>query len=244
MKKIISIAFLFFIHAAQSQNVIIKQDVENDFEEQEYGPNKKYYNATFTSFGLLFGAPDSTGSAVNWAKSFYYETGARHKHQFSPLFAMGHDFNLNFKSYSIKQNDEKTFGGISHHKSERLLKVDANFLIYTRFNLKKKRGNQLGRYIDLAGYVEYQLFARHMTKDKIDAQLGGSMVKSYYRDLPYLNKWNYGATVRLGFRHMLLFCQYRISDMIKPSTQFPYQELPRFCAGICFDVPTEFSRDR
>lgn len=248
MKKliIILISILFMQEKSEAQNVIIKQDVNQDFEdhEQEFGPNKKYYNSSYTSFGLLFGAPDHSGSAIDWYKSFFYETGTRHKRQMGPVFAIGHDVSLNFRSFSITQNNEKTFGGLARHKSERLFNINANFLIYTRFNFKPYRGNQLGKYIDLAAYVEYAFITRHMVKDKVESELGSTMSKSYYRGLPYLNKWNYGATVRLGLRNLVFFCSYRLSDMFNKSTQFPYEELPRFCAGISFDVPDEFSRDR
>ncbi|HRE74118.1 MAG TPA: hypothetical protein PK637_00200 [Flavobacteriales bacterium] len=244
--KIRAILFLAVLIPVYSfgQNIIIKQDVLADQEESNYGPNKKYYKSTFTGLGLLFGKPDATGSAINGYKSFYYESGSRKKRQMGSFFAIGRDLSLNFRSFSIKQNDSKTFGGIAQHKAERLFNINGNLLIYTRYNFKPKRGNQLGKYLDLAGYVEYAMITRHVVTDKLDEALGGNTIKSYYRGLPYLNKWNYGVTARLGFRHMLLFCQYRFSDMFNRSPQFPYQELPRFCAGICFDVPDEFSRDR
>jgi hypothetical protein len=244
MKKSIIVLLLFIPVFASAQNIIIKQDVDAELEESDYGPNKKFYNSNFTSFGLLFGKPDLPGSETIAWQSFYYETGMRHKRQMGKVFAMGHDWNLNFKQYAIKQHDEKTFGGIAQHKAERLFSINGNLLIYTRFNFKPKRGNQLGRYLDLAGYVEYAMVTRHVVKDKLDEALGGNTVKAYYRGLPYINKWNYGVTARLGFRHMLLFAHYRMSDIFKYSAQFPYQELPRFCAGICFDVPDEFSRER
>jgi hypothetical protein len=231
----------------QAQNVIIKQDVDRDFEKEEMdelGPNKKYYKSTFTSFGMLFGAPDNPGSSITPYRSFFYATGARHKHQFSKRFGLGHDASLNFRTFYITQNSSKTFMGNIQHRSERLFNINANITIYSRINLKAKRGNQLGKYLDFAFYGEYAALTRYVVTDKLENPNGAEISKTYLRGLPYINKLNYGAEFRLGLRHMLFFVQYRLSDMIRYSYDHPYSELPRFCAGVNFDVPRDLYKGR
>ena len=238
MKRTFIIAVLScLINTVYSQNVILKQDVNKDFENDEYGPNKKRYRSTFTSFGFLFGNPDSIGSEINWYKSFFYETGNRKKRQLSKFYAIGRETSLNIKSYSIKQHDEKTFGGFEKHKAERLLLVNLNLTIYNRFNFKPNRGNSLGKYLDLAGYIEYAFIGRHIVTDKIDQVSGYSQGKYWLRGLKYLNKFNYGAQARFGLSHFSFFCSYRFSNLFKEKNQIDYIELPRFTAGFSVDMP-------
>lgn len=236
------ILFILFSVHTNAQNVIIKQDVGMDFKHDDYGPNKKYFKSTFTGFGFLFGSPDSIGSEINWYKSLYYETGRRSKKQLSPFYAIGREASLNVKSYSIKQHDQKTFGGFQKHKSERLLLINANICLYNRFNFKPKRGNSLGKYLDIAAYGEYTLMGRHIITDKIDPLSGYKNGKYWLRGLKYLNKLNYGVQARIGFSALTFVCSYRLSEIFKKTIQTDYVEIPRFTGGICVDVGLKKSK--
>lgn len=236
--------FLLFVFAfgslfANAQNIILKQDVEKDFEDSDYGPNKKHYRSTYTNLGFIFGNPDAPGSSVNWYKSIYYETGNRTKRQYGQFYALGRETSFNIRNYSIAQKDGKTFGGFEKHKSEDLLLINLNLTIYNRFNFKPHRGDHLGKYIDLAGYLEYTPIARHITRDKIDSQSGYSQGNTWLHGLKYLNRFNYGVQIRLGLGGISFFGMYRISNMFKKTTQISYVELPRYTAGISFDIPVK-----
>ena len=235
MKKIILFSFILLPLLSSGQNVIIKQDVNEDLEEEEYGPNRKFYNSTFSGFGFLIGSPDSAGSAINWQRSFYVENGARHKRQFGQFFALGHDASFNLRSYSIKQDTAKTFGGFQTHTAERFIQVNGNLIIFSRFNFLPRRGNHLGRYIDLGGYAEYAVITRHMVRDKLPDITGYKNAKTFFRGLQYINRLNYGATARIGFGNFIFFGQYRLSDIFRKTEQFNYQELPRYTVGISLD---------
>jgi hypothetical protein len=237
MRKLFFLAAIVAPFSLSAQNVIIKQDVNKDFEKEEHGPNRKFYNSTFSGFGMLFGEPDSAGSAINWYRSFYYENGSRHKRQFGSFFALGHDASVNLRSFSIAQDSSKTFGGIQQHKAERFFNVNGNLTLFMRFNFLPNRGNHLGRYLDLGGFVEYSVITRHMVRDKLQTSTGYNHSRSYLRGLQYVNRLNYGATVRIGFGHISFFGQYRYSDMFKKTETINYQELPRYTAGITFDMP-------
>lgn len=236
MRKTLVILFFLVSVSGACQTILIKDEVDVTLNESDTGPNKDHYYSTFSSFGMLFGAPDSTGSEIVPYKSIYFDMGWRSKRQFSGFFALGNEFNFNLKNYNIKQTDEKVFGGFQQHKKEKLVLVNANYTLFTRFNFVK-RGDHLGKYLDLGAFGEYAFVTRHITKDKIASGDGYTYSKHYLRGLKYVNRVNYGFTARLGFSYLTLFCNYRFSDLFNNKVFPAYPEIPRFTAGISLDVP-------
>jgi len=236
MRKTLAILLFFISAAAMSQTILIKDEVDETLNESETGPNKTHYYSTFSGFGMMFGAPDSIGSEIVPYRSICYEMGWRSKRQFSGFFALGNEFNFNLKNFYIKQHDEKVFGGFQQHKKEKLLLINANYTLFTRFNFVK-RGDHLGKYLDLGGFAEYAFITRHITKDKIETEDGYTYSKHYLRGLKFINRFNYGVTARFGLSYLTFFCQYRMSDIFNDKIFPAYPELPRFTAGISLDVP-------
>lgn len=236
MRKTLAAVFLLLFSAAGAQTILIKDEVEETLTESTVGANKDRYYSSFTSIGVLFGAPDSTGSEINPEKSWYYEMGWRTKKQFNGFFAIGSEFNFNAKNYNIKQHDEKVFGGFEKHKKEKLFLINANYTLFMRLNFVK-RGDHLGKYLDLGGFAEYAFIRRHITKDKVETGFGYTYSKHYLRGLKFVNPFNYGVTARFGVNYLSVFCNYRLSDIFNDKVFPAWPELPRFTAGFSFDVP-------
>ena len=97
-----------------------------------------------------------------------------------------------------------------------------------RFNYGR-RGNQLGKYIDLGGYGNIVFDHTHFTKNK---KADGSTIRSRTTGLNYYQLLNYGLSARVGFNKFVLFGQYRMSNMFYGDKNLP--ELPRILAGLQF----------
>ena len=230
------ISGLLISNCVSAQEVLIFQNVQKDTSDLTYGPNQKYYTSSYLAFGFIFGTTDSSGSDLRWNRSIELESGARFKQQFGPLYALGYDFGINIKNYNIKQHPDKVFGGQITHKNEHLFTLNLRFLLFNRFNFAVQRGNHLGKYIDLGAYAEYMPWGRHIFKDTLDGGYGFRVQRTSFGKLEYVNRLNYGLSARAGVSILSFFFNYRLSDMLRKKDKFPYPELPRFSAGVSFDI--------
>jgi hypothetical protein len=220
---------------AGAQEILIRQFPQLDTIPSEKGPNRKHYYATFFGFGSLFGSSDSSGSDINPAKSYWVSLGFRYKRKYSSFFNTGWDLSIEARNFNIKQSDEKVFGGKFTHQRERLFQYTANVSFFTRFNLSK-RGDHLGKYIDLFATAIYAPIERHYTYDKIDAIYGETRGKHVFTHLQYIERFFGQVGIRYGLSFLQFQVFYRPLDMFKNSSRFPYPELPRFGAGIVIDI--------
>ncbi len=229
--------FLFFTtQLLSAQTVLLREDVNVGLAIPNEGPNRKHYHATFFSAGLHFGEPDQRGSELRWQNCLFVETGWRHKRELTRFYALGHDFSFNFRNLRVRQHEDKRFGGPAIHAREKLVLINANLLLFQRFNFLPNRGDHLGKYLDMGLYGEYAIWARHITQDDVEAENGYKRARTVLRGPRYLNRFNYGVALRYGISGISVFCTYRLSDMFRGKAPFDYPELPRFCAGISFDM--------
>jgi len=218
-----------------AQEYLIRQFPRLDTIPSKIGPNRTHYLATFFGFGSLFGPTDSSGSDVNPARSYWINAGWRYKKKHSTFFNTGSDLFFEVRNFSLAQTDEKVFAGQFKHKKERLFQVTINYSLFFRFNLVK-RGNHLGKYIDLFATAIYAPIERHYTYDKIDAVYGETRGKHVFTHLQYIQRFFGQVGVRYGISAVQFQVFYRPLDMFKNSGRFPYPELPRFGAGIIIDI--------
>jgi hypothetical protein len=84
-------------------------------------------------------------------------------------------------------------------------------------------------------YSDFQLFRRHVYFDNIDPAFGYGKHRTSLGRINWMNYINYGAEARIGVNFFYIFGKYRLSDMLKQLTSFPYPELPRFTVGFGFE---------
>jgi hypothetical protein len=200
-----------------------------DTVESVKGPNRKHFVHPFMSFGMCVDAGE-TGAQVKQPRIDQFSFGVRYKRRIAEHFAWGWDLAYNVNDYSLKQNLIKTTPDSFLYDRQRMLFYNAQAGLYVRINYGK-RGNTLGKYIDLAGYgdavIAHTLYTKYHLMDN-------SVVRSRRTGLGYFQRLNYGAQVRFGFKKMIIYGQYRLSDMFyKPEN---FAELPRIIAGIQFSL--------
>jgi hypothetical protein len=214
-----------------AQEEILEMNPAVDTIEPVQGPNRKHFVHPFMSFGLCIDAGE-TGAQVKQPRVDQFSLGFRYKRRVAEHFAWGWDLAYNVNDYSLKQNLIKTTPDSFLYDRQRMIFYNAQVGLYVRINYGK-RGNTLGNYIDLAGYGDavfaHTLFTKKRLNDKYN-----SVERTRLSGLGYFQRLNYGAQVRFGFKKIIFYGQYRLSDMFyKPEN---FAELPRIIAGIQFSL--------
>ena len=239
MNKIIFYSVFFLI----SQNILAQEYILRQFPKLDTipkteGPNRKDYYASYYSFGYLFGSTDSSASDVLWSKSFWFAIGGRYKNKRTEFFNTGVDYQLEVQNFRIAQTNKKYFADTLIHKKAKYVQYSMSLSYFLRFNLTK-RGNHLGKYIDLFGMFTYAPFNRYAVFDKINASSGSKLEKKVYSKLQFAENFYYRVGVRYGISIFQIVAFYRPDNLFKRKSDFPYAELPRFGAGIMLDIGNE-----
>jgi hypothetical protein len=226
MKKIVFV-FLFVLLgiAGFSQTVLMHQDAK-DTVLGKHGPNLKNFSHFYVGIGFIAGKPDSAGSDIKAGKSVNVVLGYRYKLKISNFYAIGYDIAYNSYSFSLEQDSKKITPDTVLHKKEKLNFGNLGLSPYMRFNYGR-RGNHIGKFIDLGAYGDWTFIASDISKDK---KSNGNLVKTKISHLNYYNATNYGVLVRIGFNRYVFYGNYRLSNIFKSSYNYP--ELPRIIIGL------------
>lgn len=212
-----------------AQEEILEMNPAVDTIEPVKGPNRKHFVHPFMSFGFCIDAGE-TGAKVKQPRVDQFSFGFRYKRRLAEHFAWGWDLAYNANDFALKQDLIKTTPDSFLYDSQRMIFNNAQAGLYIRFNYGK-RGNTLGKYIDLAGYGDAVIAHTLYTKYHL---LDNSVVRSRRSGLGYFQRLNYGAQVRFGFKKVIIYGQYRLSEMFYKTENFA--ELPRIIAGIQFSL--------
>lgn len=224
---------LFFIgfNRLFAQEILMEQDVLADTAVSNRGPNKKHFIQSTISFGLILGATDNDSTQIEMGNSFEFNTGIRYKRRFTNFYSIGAELAYSVQSYRIKQTEAKLFPSAGQYAKEKLIFNNAMVGMYNRFNFGK-RGNSLGKYLDLGGYCNLTLISKHYVKvDNTGDTLALSKNTEFInRKLDYTESVRYGVMARIGSNKLSIYGKYRLSNLFKP--EYGYPELSRLIIGL------------
>lgn len=227
MKSISTILLIsLFTLNLVSQEVVLFESVKADTIIEKQGQNRKHYTHSYMGFGVILGNSEGAGSDINYWSSSNFEFGFRYKYKICNYYALGLLLNYNMDLFNIKQESGKTFPDTLFHKKERLTINNVGIGVYNRFNFGK-RGNIIGKYIDLGAFGDLRFFAEHFTKDKSPNK---EIVRVSTSRLNYIEPISYGIFANFGINRYSIYAKYRLSDLFDKT--FGYTELPRFTAGV------------
>ncbi|MFW6327723.1 MAG: hypothetical protein ACOC2F_05365, partial [Bacteroidota bacterium] len=205
--------FLFMIilvttSAISSQEVIMEETFEEKDFFKEYGPNRKKFSHSYVSIGFpVFFDMKNTVSTDNFL-SVNFQFGNRWKRKINNLLSAGYDVRYERVSLRISQLDEKEFPSPVLHDKEKITKDILGGEIYLRINAGK-RGDYLGKYLDLGSYFNYNFITRHVTVDEVDrGEYTGEKRKQVFTKIPFMQNYEYGLSARLGFNKILIYSKY------------------------------------
>jgi hypothetical protein len=214
--------------AAQAQQVLVQANVADDTIKTTFGPNRRYFAHGYLGYGLLVGSA-GTGAAIRYGLgSAELHAGGRLKVRFSQILALNVDLGYAYRRYELAQNAEKTVPTPALHREESL----ALHQLYSEASLRLnagRRGNSVGRYLDLLAGGSWVVASSHTTVD--DPAPGIGSVETTEHGLPYLRRWTGSAGVRLGIDRYALTVRRRLT----PAFAVPYAnwpELPRWAVGL------------
>ncbi len=217
MKHILLPIFILFAANLFSQTVLLHQDIQKlDFQMPSSGPNYKNFHQLYLNY--LFTIPMNEDNEVetNTGRSGEFTIGWRYKRKLSEWFAFGTGLSYANSQYSIKQYAGKQIPNNIQHDKEKLKYNNINLELYIRFNFGK-RGNIIGKFIDLGAYGGYAITIKHFYEDaanKNSPPAYAGKIKVNEKDLNYVNHLNYGLIARMGVNRWVISTSYRLSNLL------------------------------
>lgn len=215
--------------AARSQQVLVQANVADDTVRTTFGPNRRYFGHFYLGYGLVAG-PAAPGAAVRYGTgSAELRGGGRLKVRFSQTVAATVDLGYAFLRYQLMQDGQKLIPTPAPHRAENLGLHQLYSEASLRLNAGRRRGNSVGRYLDLLAGGGWVAATHHTTED--DPAPGIGRVETTEYGLLYLRRWSGHAGARLGLDRYALTARYRLSPAFGPAYA-AWPELPRWVLGI------------
>ncbi|MGL4595921.1 MAG: hypothetical protein ACRCYO_00240 [Bacteroidia bacterium] len=237
--KFLLVVFLAFASDLAAQKELLNIQVDTTTKIPNWGPNRRHYFQQYIGLGIMPG-PMEKGAKTNWwSTSLLY--GYRYKLKLWSWNALVVEGAYRHDRYSINQKQTKLLPvDPLRHQRERISLHNITGAFYDRINLGK-RGNVLGRWIDLGVYADYAFRVSHVYLDQYydsnSFQGGQVRRKTRVTRLPFANKLNYGASVRYGSYFYAIWVNYRMTDIIKyPEGATATPDLPKIVVGMEFSI--------
>jgi hypothetical protein len=226
-----AIGWLLLIPAAHAQSVLLHANVAADTLRPTTGPNRAYFSHFYLGYAAVVGKSAGSGAELRYGRSGEMFVGMRQKYRLTQAAALGLDLRYARLVYHLAQNDRKILPTSDRHDSEYIALPQLQTEVYGRLNLGR-RGNVVGRYVDLTGWGGWVISSVHHYVDK-PGPTGSGRVEVTERQLNYIRRWSYGVGARLGSGRYALVARHRLSDTFKQTptiTQYP--DLPRWVVGL------------
>ena len=228
MKNSFVFILVFFGHYLFAQDYV----VDEKFDPDNYSNDTTY----FENFSLIVGwgsfiNENSLGELIEPQGSNYFEF----KYQYYIKFfkgckiAIGSGYNL--EAFQLK-NDSSTLylDSVFHQKRKfRFQNITTNVGIKLYSNKKQS----ISTFVQMGVYYEFGIRSAYITRDEVSEM----SLRSRIIRLPFVNLYNYGLEVRLGYGRIAGFLRYRLTNKIKDSSG--YSLLPAVNFGIQLDAPLE-----
>ncbi len=212
---------------ASSQTILLEVDRGNELKNTTHGQNLKIFNQGFIRTGML-ASNDFEGAQIIYGSSVNLAIGFRKKYKISGFYSMGFEIESEYTDYKLKQEKGKMVPDtIINNISERLDYYSLGLGFYQRFNFDPGRGNFLGSFLDIGISGQWHYSIKDISKNN---QPDGTVVKNVTKKLPFVDYVDAKAYARLGFSKVSLYGSYRLTDLFKPSWNFP--DMPRVVLGL------------
>ncbi|GAA3947705.1 hypothetical protein [Hymenobacter algoricola] len=214
---------------ARAQRVLLRENVAADTIRPTFGPNRAYFSHVYFGYGLVAGRSSREGAELRYGSSAEVQLGLRNKWRLNQRLALGLDGRYARPVYHLAQTSTKVLPDPVLHRREYLAlpQLQSEALLRLSYG---RRGNAIGRYVDVVGWGGWVLGSVHHTEDSPAA--GSRKIQTAQRGLAYVNRWSYGTGLRLGSGRYALAGRYRLSNVFRPAYQARYPELPRWLLGL------------
>lgn len=210
-----------------SQKILLEEDVKSDTVVPAYGPNLKKFRQAFFAFGFPLNL-DGTGSSVNFGSSNEFTVGMRSKYKLCSHNAAGYEIWFNRQRFSLSQDAFPD----SLRNIRELYKIGSlGGAVYDRVNFGR-RGNVLGKYLDLGAWGNWHMRKRHEIRNENEE---GEKVDMVTTGLKAMENFSFGLMARAGWGMAALKFSYRLSDHFNDDRA----EFPRLSVGLEIALPSK-----
>lgn len=219
MKKIfwvtlVLLTFSFSLTPVSAQEILLENETEGLYDVPKTGKNRRFYNHFYGSYGAFIQTETTEGLKTNPWLSYQFTIGSRQKFKLSGFYAMGLDFAISWNRYRIVQDENNVFPDALNHKKEVFGQNGLSVEYFNRFNFDYKRGDHIGKYLDLGVWGSWVFMSKQVVWDEYDGLVAGaSRSKTIYRGLDYDKPFQWGLKARLGFDKLVFFAAYRMSSL-------------------------------
>ena len=218
MKRYFLILIIFSGLSVSAQTVLMQEKVDSVYQEIKFGVNSKHFVHTYISFGFVFGEEEVT----KFGNTNTFGFGLRYKLKLINHLATGLDLAYNYSTINFP-----THGNVDKDKYQI---QSLKYAWFFRINYGH-RGNIMGKFIDVGAYGTSTLFSQNYVK--LEGDYNQYQAFSYtHEELKYLESFNYGLLLRLGFNQFVFFSEYRMSNMLKPHVLDGVREVPKWTIGL------------
>ncbi len=234
IKKLNFLIFLFLSLGITAQDIVLDKNVDEQFNEKK-GPNMRQYGHLY--FGIAFVVPynNISGADVESYRSGELAYGYRYKLKLLSFYAIGFDLSHHWSRYGIKSETavpvtiENPLSQASEVNKLSLGIASLGAEAYNRINIGK-RGNVLGNYLDIGIKGEWNYVRKLIMKEKAVSGDYYETSRSVQKNLNFIRKYSTLVTARIGINKIMLYGDYRFSDLI--AAGFTTPELPPLTVGV------------
>lgn len=210
-------------HSLSGQEVVMEKTVAPGMFKMNDGPNTDRFTHAFVSLSSFLKTSASQAD-LKFPNSLQIAAGFRTKYKIAEWYALGYELEYRLSNYRYSSSHDN----LPFHETDKILTHSIALSLFQRFNFDK-RGNYIGKFMDMGVYGEVPFSKSNILIDNADT-LGSGQQKLVLSKLKFMNAFNYGVCVKLGYNRVVIFAIYRFSDIFKPS--YNRIDLPRLNVGL------------
>lgn len=213
-----------------AQRILIEEDLRGDTIVTDFGMNRKHYFHNYLGVHFPVGSGEVSQADVAIGRSWTLEYGFRYKRRYSQTFSGGLETVFKRSSYHPERFLQVDLPEGYDYNREKFVFLSLGMIGYQRINLSKKRGNYIGRFVDIGAYGDIHYNVRHIMR--IEGEEDNMRIRRSHMGLHEL--FSYGVIARVGLNNFVLKASYRLSDTFKAQSGLP--DFTPFMIGLEFGM--------
>lgn len=216
--NIVIIAVLLASAQCLAQKVLIEEQPDINKTATNWGPNRKHFIQTTAYTGIFLPVGENllnlkTAQSQSWGITIQY------KRRFSQVFSLVAGATYNSDRFSFDTNQASFINSSQEYSKEYLKLQTVGYNERIRLNLNRRRGNHLGKYIDIGFFSEFLVASKHIGIIPGDENIDNfKSVKTTESGLNYLQPFHYGIIVQFGINNISLYYKGKLTEWFSDTT--------------------------
>ncbi len=222
------------------QKTLLSENINEAYQKEKFGPNRLHHFSILVNYNKPFYInTDNDLKTKQWG-SHSVSTGIAYKLRICNHYAIGLRALLDFGVTKFETHSEFPFytEELDGIEMKRMNTTDGILEFYNRINFGK-RGNQIGKYLDLGVYVSSNLRNKYTSISKHEEH-GVTVENTRKSKIQGLENYGYGLTARIGSKLLAINMKYRLSPVFSHlSNEKEINSPANFSIGLEFLIPVK-----